>query len=588
MKPKLTADPSWGAATGGRPAANRQPRQSADYLLDLVPGAAAAFGLRCLRTALARDAAGMIARLRRDADGSSEDVGALADGHLDVGAVARLLGGRKPSFAAWYDQSGHANHAYPIRAWPEFEISPDSGRAMLRFRPPAQLRSPVTLEGLNAFSIFAAFRAATAEAARSVARWQNEGDFVVFPYHTGNVLIGWHNAPFDALPVGVAPGEFAVYGIVWQRGAEDGFATYRNGAPVAQQTARDAPIAVRHEPLFIGSYAGLGEHFEGDLVELIIWPRALSEGEVQLVSADMAGAIPLAGEGPREAETRPPIPAPAVVEAANRSLDPLDPGADLLEIVPDAAAAFSLRRLRRRLDRPIIRLERPGDGKIEDFECGEDGALDAAALGRFLDRGSAYCAAWYDQSERGNDAEPLFLKPAPDIANMPGPALRFRPPAQLRSALTLRRVSGLSIFAVFRAPGLAASRSVARWQKEGDFVVFPYHTGDVLLGVQNSPIDRLTLGVTPGEFAVYGLVWRQGAEGGFATYRNGELVARRPARNLPIDSRGEPLFLGSYAGAGEHFEGDLAELVIWERALSEKGIGFVSENMRAGCAALWG
>ena len=264
-----------------------EPLGSAPCLLDLVPGAVAAFGLRRLRADVGSNDPGGIIRLRRDSNGDDENLDTLADGRLDLTAVAESLGGSAANCAAWYDQSGNGNHAEAVAAGPTFDLSPDDGRPMLRFQPPAELRSPVTLEGLPAFSIFAVFRAASLAEATSVARWQKDGDFVVFPYHTGDVLVGHHGGPIDRAPLGISRGKFEVYGVVWEQGAADGFTTYRNGSMVMQRAAGSAAIAVGNEPLFIGSYAGLCEHFTGDLVELVIWPRALSDDEIGTVSGNM-------------------------------------------------------------------------------------------------------------------------------------------------------------------------------------------------------------------------------------------------------------------------------------------------------------
>jgi len=255
------------------------------YLLDLVPGAIAAFGLRRLRADFGGSGAGGTIRLRRASGGDEESFGTLADGELDLPAVLGFLGGSGGVCAAWYDQSEHGHHAEAIAAGPAFEASPADGRPpMLRFHAPAGLRSPVTLEGLAAFSICAVFRAASVAEATSVARWQKEGDFVVFPYHTAEVLVGRHNSPTDRIPLGISPGNFEVHAVVWRQGAADGFATYCNGSLVMRRAAQNTAITVGNEPLFIGSYAGLSEYFTGDLVELVIWPRALSDEEIRAVS----------------------------------------------------------------------------------------------------------------------------------------------------------------------------------------------------------------------------------------------------------------------------------------------------------------
>ena len=256
-------------------------------LLDLVPGAAAAFGLRLLRAAFGREEEGKIIGLQRADDLQCEYFGALADGALDLPAIARLLDGSRASCAAWYDQSGHRNHAESIEALPAFELMADATRPTLGFQPPAQFRSPLSLAGLEAVSIFAVFRAPTVADCRSVARWQGAGDCVVFPYHTGNAIISADGGVGGGVPLELTPGAFSVHGLVWKRNAADGFTTYRDGQIIAQRGSSDTGIGLGGEPLFIGSYAGMAEHFVGELRELVIWPRALSADEIRLVSHDM-------------------------------------------------------------------------------------------------------------------------------------------------------------------------------------------------------------------------------------------------------------------------------------------------------------
>src|ERR1700719_3401918 len=59
-----------------------------------------------------------------------------------------------------------------------------------------------------------------------------------------------------------------------------------------RRATRNTPVGVGNEPLFIGSYAGSGEHFTGDLVELVIWPRALSDDEMRTVSDNACQSWP--------------------------------------------------------------------------------------------------------------------------------------------------------------------------------------------------------------------------------------------------------------------------------------------------------
>ena len=282
------------AASATRPPypAVQSPPPITGRLLDLVPGAVAAFGLRLLRWGHGDAAQGGILHLKlRDSD---ECYGSLAEGNLNLPAIAQFRDGAEALCIAWYDQSGSGNNAHPITGWPAFEWRPTGRAQWLKFRPPAQLRAPLTLDGLGAFSIFAVFRAASVAAARSVARWQSTGAAVVFPYHDGNVIIGVDGGVAGGLPLGVTPGAFAVYGVVWKRGAPDGFTTYRDGKIVARRPSRDVAVGVDAAPLFIGSLKGVGEFFAGELAELIVWPRALSNNEVRIVSDNMRDLMPAA------------------------------------------------------------------------------------------------------------------------------------------------------------------------------------------------------------------------------------------------------------------------------------------------------
>jgi len=259
------------------------------YLLDLVPGASAAFGLR----RLSQPNDGPIIRLRGSTSREGVEFGTVQDGALNVRAIAEAFCDSSATCVEWIDQSQYSNSATAGMTGPMYVCPSIHTGPMMRFGPLVLLRSLVSLEGLTGFSIFAFFRAASIANATSIARWQKAGAFVVFPYHTGDVIVGIDGGVAGGVPLGIVPGEFSVHGVVWKRGATDGFATYRNGSIVAQRRAANTPIGVGGEPLFVGSYDGQREPFAGDLVELIIWPRALADDEVRVVSENMRQAFAL-------------------------------------------------------------------------------------------------------------------------------------------------------------------------------------------------------------------------------------------------------------------------------------------------------
>jgi hypothetical protein len=89
----------------------------------------------------------------------------------------------------------------------------------------------------------------------------------------------------------------------------------------------------------------------------------------------------------------------------------------LLEFYPGAAAAYSLRQLRRSVFPYAIRVRRSGDSLEKDIGFNSNGELDTNALLDFADGGDAWVAVWYDQSSNGNDAEQTSTALQPQIVS---------------------------------------------------------------------------------------------------------------------------------------------------------------------------
>ena len=75
-------------------------------LLDLYPGAAAAYSLRHLRTAYS----GSAIQVRRSSDDQLKDIG-FVDGNLDTASLLSFVGSGDGFVKIWYDQSGEGNDA---------------------------------------------------------------------------------------------------------------------------------------------------------------------------------------------------------------------------------------------------------------------------------------------------------------------------------------------------------------------------------------------------------------------------------------------------------------------------------------------
>jgi hypothetical protein len=71
-------------------------------LLDLYPGAAAAYSVRLLRTSYT----GSAIRVRRSSDNTEQDIG-FSSGNLDTTALTSFCSGTNGFVTTWYDQSGN-------------------------------------------------------------------------------------------------------------------------------------------------------------------------------------------------------------------------------------------------------------------------------------------------------------------------------------------------------------------------------------------------------------------------------------------------------------------------------------------------
>jgi len=112
-------------------------------------------------------------------------------------------------------------------------------------------------------------------------------------------------------------------------------------------------------------------------------------------------------------------------------LEPTTFTTGLLEFYPNAAAAYSLRQLRRSVSPYAIRVRRANDLE-QDIGFNSNGELDTNALLDFADGGDAWVTTWYDQSSNGNDAtqgtpssQPQIVSSGVVVTENGKPALEF-------------------------------------------------------------------------------------------------------------------------------------------------------------------
>ena len=75
----------------------------------------------------------------------------------------------------------------------------------------------------------------------------------------------------------------------------------------------------------------------------------------------------------------------------------------LLDTYPNAAAAYSLRKLRSAYTGYAIRVRRSSDNTEQDIGFSSTFGLDTSSLTSFCGAGNGFVTTWYDQSGNGNN-----------------------------------------------------------------------------------------------------------------------------------------------------------------------------------------
>ena len=89
----------------------------------------------------------------------------------------------------------------------------------------------------------------------------------------------------------------------------------------------------------------------------------------------------------------------------------------LLDTYPNAAAAYSVRKLRAAYTGSAIRVRRTSDNTESNIGFTATGNLNTTALTSFCGAGNGFVTTWYDQSGNGNNATQTTAASQPQIVN---------------------------------------------------------------------------------------------------------------------------------------------------------------------------
>lgn len=472
-----------------------------DKLLDKYPDAAAAYGLRLLRSAYL----GPAIRVRRESTGWPEiDIHFDAQGNLDTKALLDFAGTSSVRVVTWYDQSGNVRNAGQSTNAAQPTIVNGGVLVTVNGKPALEFDgSDDTLfaghDGLYGQDRFDAYLHYQTSQARYIMFEDPDSDgrysFVPADTQTDQTTLEG-NYDID----GTSPTLY-VNGV--QSNLVDGTdnrdelhtvmvtngAAHSNGAVVVHEAAGTQDWT----DFAIGTYTSY--QFDGKLTEIVIYTTDQSANR-ENIEKDMA-----LHSGAYQVEDAP-----------------------LLDAYGGAHAAYSLRKLNSDYTGAAIRVRR-NDASEQDIGFDSNGNLDTTAMQAFTSE-ALFIKTWYDQSGNGNDitqtttgAQPLVLNALGAVIEVDGrPAASFGGNDELPFDATGLDIGNLSSFVVTKMADTSATQFVLRasgiannkrWfaplVQSGVFRYMHgvYHTDVGTTGNTNNNLHTMIAGATQGDVEAF-------------------------------------------------------------------------------------
>jgi len=247
----------------------------------------------------------------------------------------------------------------------------------------------------------------------------------------------------------------------------------------------------------------------------------------------------------------------------------------VLDTLPAASAAYSLRRLKSTYTGSLIEVRRSSDNATQDIGYDVNGNLDTTALLLFVGANNGFVSKWYDQSGSGLTAANATASGQPQIVTSGSvntqnakPTVSYVSSDVLSTVAQTTLASGttsgtLNVVAKSNAAantdtvsyGTAASNQArALGMAASGALQYLTHANDITTGFTPSPITS--------PFVQTG-VFTQSLLSAFANGAavNTKAIAMNTASNTVLR-------LGAYAGGANFWSGNIQEVIIFNSALS--------------------
>lgn len=469
-----------------------------DKLLDKYPDAAAAYGLRLLRSAYL----GPAIRVRRTSDNAEKDIYMDSQGNLDTATLTAFGGSLSLKVNKWYDQSGNGNDASQSAGSAQPTIYDSGALVTVNGKPALDFDGTDDKFDTNASDLYGQ--------ARLDAYFHIESDdniYIIFSSSTsgGNHGFGVQkNSTSTALAAAYYNNDTKVYVNGVDMNLVNGTTTRDDlhTAIIENGADHSTGAIVVYEDVYTSAWTDFKISaynsflFDGKMTEMVLYNTDQSANR-ENIEKDMA-----LHSGAYQVEDAP-----------------------LLDAYGGAHAAYSLRKLNSDYTGSAVRVRRHSDNSEYDVGFKADGTLDTDATDAVYDNSNLTIVTWYDQSGNGKDmtqstssAEPLLYN---DIGLMQidgRPGARFVGNDEMPFDATGLDIGNLSSFVVarmnntsgtqfvLRASGIANNK---RWFApliQGGafrFMHGVYHTDVGTTGNTNNNLHTMIAGSTQGDVEAF-------------------------------------------------------------------------------------
>ena len=240
----------------------------------------------------------------------------------------------------------------------------------------------------------------------------------------------------------------------------------------------------------------------------------------------------------------------------------------LLDAVPGAAAAYSLRQLSNAYTGPVVTVRRSSDDAEADFTASE---IDDGTLTAFCGAGNGLVKTWHDQSGSGNDAsqgtaasQPKIVSSGSLVTEGGKAALEFDGTDDVFNLPSIPEISGTNERSFFFIATAADTSERCVWNSEGGVP-----GGRLSIGLSNTVLQFRFFAATdtvgpifPAETNLISYILPAPANNSNLSSAYIFGVQRQLTTDTPLDTV-DSHYIGRFALAADYMLGTISELIIY-------------------------